>query len=212
MVEPGALETCHTEQPSEASKLVRTRAQRIPSRSRASAHKKTGYICADQPVHLHFSLATRRRTIHSGLPTTRPRLKLWGVFSPIRIRSLRTWPLLFVLTGCDQPVHCPQIAGVTRVVIGVWSSAGIQSDVEVTDPDRIRQLVDFANTRRNCSRPTTYTMPAGRTSVTFYRGATAESAIAAGPNFFVVGCGNSSGLRQATKQELSDFAALTSPR
>jgi hypothetical protein len=69
MVEPGALETCHTEQPSEASKLVRTRAQRIPSRSRASAHKKTGYICADQPVHLHFSLATRRRTIHSGLPT-----------------------------------------------------------------------------------------------------------------------------------------------
>ena len=72
MVEPGGLETCHTEQPSEASKLVRTRAQRIPSRSRASAHKKTGYIYADQPVHLHFSLATRRRTIHSVLPVTRP--------------------------------------------------------------------------------------------------------------------------------------------
>jgi hypothetical protein len=56
MVEPGALETCHTEQPSEASKLVRTRAQRIPSRSRASAHTKTGYICADQTVFSTFRL------------------------------------------------------------------------------------------------------------------------------------------------------------
>src|SRR5580692_11139359 len=72
MVEPGALETCHPEQPFEASKLVRTRAQRIPSRSRASAHTKTGYICADPTVYLHFSLATRRRTIHSGLPVLRP--------------------------------------------------------------------------------------------------------------------------------------------
>src|ERR1700684_2235303 len=71
MVEPGALETCHTEQPSEASKLVRTRVQRIPSRSRASAHTKTGYICADPTARLHFSLATRPRTIHSVSPTIR---------------------------------------------------------------------------------------------------------------------------------------------
>lgn len=47
MVEPGAFETCHSEQPAEASKLVRPAAQRIPSRSRASALSKTGYICAD---------------------------------------------------------------------------------------------------------------------------------------------------------------------
>src|SRR5579862_4835115 len=39
---------------------------------RAFAHKKTGYICADQPV-IHFSLAVRRRTIHSEMSTTRPR-------------------------------------------------------------------------------------------------------------------------------------------
>ena len=56
MVEPVALETCHTEQPPEASKLVRTRAQRIPSRSRAPAHIKTGYICADPTVILTFRL------------------------------------------------------------------------------------------------------------------------------------------------------------
>ena len=56
MVEPGALETCHSEQPFEASKLVRTRAQRIPSRSRASAQSKTGYICADPTVIFTFRL------------------------------------------------------------------------------------------------------------------------------------------------------------
>jgi hypothetical protein len=56
MVEPGALETCHSEQPSEASKLVRTKAQRIPSRSRASAHTKAGYISADHTVTFTFRL------------------------------------------------------------------------------------------------------------------------------------------------------------
>jgi hypothetical protein len=128
----------------------------------------------------------------------------------MRIRSLSTWPLLLALTGCDKPVHCPQIVGVNRVVISVWSSPGIQKDVEVTDPDRIRNLVDFANARRKCSRPQTYTMPSGSVSVTFYRGVTAESAIGAGANFFDIGCGHSSGLRQASKQELSEFAELTS--
>lgn len=56
MVEPGVLETCNSEKPSEAVKLGRTRAQRIPSRSRASAHSKTGYICADQNVIFTFRL------------------------------------------------------------------------------------------------------------------------------------------------------------
>jgi len=57
-VEPGALETCCTEKPFEAAKLSRTRAQRIPSRSRASAHSKTGYIGADQPPSSLFACST----------------------------------------------------------------------------------------------------------------------------------------------------------
>src|ERR1700728_69218 len=56
MVEPGTLEICHTEQPFEASKLVRTRTQRIPSRSRAWAQSKTGYICADPTAIFTFRL------------------------------------------------------------------------------------------------------------------------------------------------------------
>jgi len=87
MVEPGALETCHPEQPFEASKLVRTRAQRIPSRSRALAHTKAGYICADPTARLHFSLATRRRTIHSGLPTSMWVFCQGGQRCPGRVRE-----------------------------------------------------------------------------------------------------------------------------
>jgi hypothetical protein len=56
MVEPAALETCNSEKPFEAVKLGRTRVQRIPSRSRASAHTKTGYICADQTFIFAFRL------------------------------------------------------------------------------------------------------------------------------------------------------------
>lgn len=134
-----------------------------------------------------------------------------GFYPDMPIRSLWIWLLLLMLAGCDRPVHCPPIAGVTRVVIDGWSSTGIQRDVEVTDSEQIRRLIDFANSRRNCSMATTYTMPAGETSVIFYRGATAETAIGAGPNFFVVSCGPSRGLRHATKQELSAFAALTRP-
>jgi hypothetical protein len=59
MVEPGALETCLPEKPSEAWNVVRTRTQRIPSRSRAPAHTKTGYICAGQNVISTFRLQQR---------------------------------------------------------------------------------------------------------------------------------------------------------
>jgi hypothetical protein len=125
-------------------------------------------------------------------------------------RSLWISALVLVLTACDRSVHCPPIDGATRVVIEVWSSAGTPRDVQVTDSERIRHLMDFANERRNCSTPTTYTMPAPRTNVTFYRSSTAEGSIGAGANFFLVGCGNLRGLRHATEEELSAFGALTS--
>jgi hypothetical protein len=56
MVEPGTLATCNTEKPFEAAKVDRTRAQRIPSRSRASAQSKIG---ADQTVTFTFRLRQR---------------------------------------------------------------------------------------------------------------------------------------------------------
>jgi hypothetical protein len=45
MVEPGMLETCHTEKPFEAVKPGRTSVQRIPSRSRA--------VCSVSDLYRH---------------------------------------------------------------------------------------------------------------------------------------------------------------
>ena len=63
-VEPGALQTRYSEQAFEAVLLAGTRAQRIPSCAQSICSQKAGYICADHPV-IYFSLAARRRTIHS---------------------------------------------------------------------------------------------------------------------------------------------------
>ena len=43
---------------------------------------KAGYIRADQFCHPHFSLAKRRRTIHSGLATNRPESQKTASLSP----------------------------------------------------------------------------------------------------------------------------------
>jgi hypothetical protein len=51
--------------PSKAATLKRTRAQRIPFRPGVPTPTKAGYIRADQFCLPHFSLAKRRRTIHS---------------------------------------------------------------------------------------------------------------------------------------------------
>ena len=70
-VEPGVLETCYTEQALEAVKLVRTRARRIPSSAQSNCSTR-GRIHLRRPTcQLHFSLAARRRTIHSVLPSSR---------------------------------------------------------------------------------------------------------------------------------------------
>jgi hypothetical protein len=122
----------------------------------------------------------------------RSRLNGAGFVSDMLVGSLWISPLVLMLTGCDRPVHCPTIAGATRVVIEVWSSTGTPRDVQVNDPERIRHLMDFANVRRNCSTPTTYTMPGPRKNVIFYRSSTAEGAIGAGANFFL-------GLNTATR-------------
>jgi hypothetical protein len=60
------------------------------------------------------------------------------------------------------------------------------SDRVITDPDQLRRLVAFANARRQCSTPTTYTMPAPQTNAIFYGYSNFIGSIGAGPNFFIV--------------------------
>ena len=86
---PALSKTCNPEKSSKTALLNRKRAQRIPSWPGALCSNK-GRIHLRRPTcHFHFSLATRRRTIPSGLPTTHP--ELTGVLrSPILNRCRRT--------------------------------------------------------------------------------------------------------------------------
>jgi hypothetical protein len=57
---------------SKTENLNWTRAKRIPSRPGVVKHpNKAEYIRADLTCYSHFSLATRRRTIHIEIPTSR---------------------------------------------------------------------------------------------------------------------------------------------
>src|SRR5260370_38069061 len=84
-VEPGALETCKQEKPFKAASLSRTRTQRIPSRPGALCSNE-GRIHLRRPTcHPHFSLATKRRTIHSSLPPNREPSRHFNDMDVIRL-------------------------------------------------------------------------------------------------------------------------------
>jgi hypothetical protein len=101
---------------------------------------------------------------------------------------------------------CVPIGFVTRVVVS--SENQTAPNRVIADPERIRQLTAFANARRKCSKPTTYTMPAPRITATFYNKDEFLSAIGAGPNFFFVACPHWRGIRNAADPELKDFKSL----
>lgn len=127
------------------------------------------------------------------------------------VRSLWILPLVLCLTSCDHSLRCAPIQAATHVVVrSVSSPSGVAADRDVADPSLLRQLMDFANAHRTCSKPETYTMPAPTTNVMFYRGSVYEGAIGAGGNFLFVGCESASGIRPATDEELKSFAYLTS--
>jgi hypothetical protein len=101
---------------------------------------------------------------------------------------------------------CAPIGLATRVV--VYSQNKTAPDRVITDPERIRQLTTFANARRKCWQPTTYTMPAPQITAAFYNKDAFLSEIGAGSNFFSVACPLWHGIRNATDPELKDFKWL----
>jgi hypothetical protein len=113
--------------------------------------------------------------------------------------------LLLAVEGCSTSIGCGPIEASNRVTI---HADGHLPDREVTAPGQIATLVAFANARRDCSKPNTYTMPAPRTTVTFYRDSTFLGGLGAGSNFFSVACPKGNGLRPASGDELSAFAQL----
>lgn len=108
---------------------------------------------------------------------------------------------------------CVPISGATRAVV---QSEGIpRSGYTIADPVHVRDLIAFANARREVSRPSLSTMPAPEITAVFYNGTDFVGAIGAGSNFFFVSCSfffvscsNWKGVRGATAAEIAEFKRL----
>jgi len=103
---------------------------------------------------------------------------------------------------------CVPISGATRVVVQSSSQGTPRSDYVITDPVRVRDLIAFANARREVSKPSLSTMPAPQITAAFYNGTDFVGAIGARSNFFFVSCPNWKGVREATAAEIGDFKRL----
>jgi hypothetical protein len=112
-----------------------------------------------------------------------------------------------VLSGChlaERSGTCAPIQDVTKAVI----HDGRGEDRLLTDPQQIRRLMVFANARREVSQPRLYTMPAPRTTATFYRNADFVGSIGEGTNFFFVSSPHWKGTRKAATPEIDEFDQL----
>ena len=116
------------------------------------------------------------------------------------------------LIGChpgERLGTCAPVQGATRVVIHVAQDGNAQrTDRIVTDPEQIRQLIVFANARRDVFQPQLYTMPAPRITATFYENAECVGSVGEGPNFFFVSCPHWNGIRKASESEVIQFRRL----
>jgi hypothetical protein len=116
------------------------------------------------------------------------------------------------LIGChtgERLGTCAPVQGATRVVIDVAQDGNAQrTDRIVTDPKQIRQLIVFANARRDVFQPELYTMPAPRITATFYENAEFGGSIGAGLNSLFVSCPHWRGIRKASESEVSQFKRL----
>jgi hypothetical protein len=125
---------------------------------------------------------------------------------------------VMVMGGChstERSGACAPVSTVTRVIVRIASHEGVpNSEYVITDPERVRQLIAFANERRRVSQPSLYTMPAPVLTAAFYDQADFLGAIGAGPNFFFVSCSEWRGVRgDATEDEIGDFKRrIASPR
>ena len=102
---------------------------------------------------------------------------------------------------------CAPIGTATRIVVrSVHGTTG--SDPIITDPIRVHALAVFANSRRESSQPSLYTMPAPQIRAAFYDGDDLLGVIGAGPNFLFVSCANWKGIREASPTEVETFKTL----
>jgi hypothetical protein len=131
------------------------------------------------------------------------------------ISGKHTGRLLLVLACLMPVVSChrpPETSGICEVLnVDVVDVSYKPLEYVVTDPDRIRKLITFANARREASRPTRSPMPTPRLSVALYDKTKFVGAIGSGSNFLYVGCPDWEGNRPATEPEVAEFERLGRP-
>jgi hypothetical protein len=128
-----------------------------------------------------------------------------------RLRLFAIACCTIVLGAChstERSGTCVPISGATRAVVQSSSQRSPRSDYVIIDPVRVRDLIAFANARREVSRPSLSTMPAPEITAVFYNGTDSVGAIGAGSNFFFVSCQNWKGVREATAAEIAEFRRL----
>jgi hypothetical protein len=110
------------------------------------------------------------------------------------------------MSACHQSElsgTCAPISSATRVEV----RAG-HFDYVISDPVRVRDLVAFANGRREASQSVLYTPPAPQTTAAFYEGNHFLGAFGVGSDFFFVSCEKWKGTRSATLDEITSFQMM----
>ena len=118
--------------------------------------------------------------------------------------------LIATFAACNrtqQGVSCAPLANVTLIRISESGNTQPRQS-EISDPYRIRALVDFANGRRAGFSARRKGLPAATTSATFYHGAQPLLTFAAGANFFSLSCAGYAGVQEANRVQIAEFERL----
>lgn len=142
----------------------------------------------------------------------KPRSNAVGYGTHLRWIYISLFAIVLVLGAyhlSDRSRTCASINAATQVVVH-FTADGTRatSDIIITDPERIHQLIAFVNARRRVSQPQTYTMPSPQITATFYEKGRFVVMMGCGQNYLSVACAHWHGLRRATDAEIRDFKQL----
>jgi len=123
--------------------------------------------------------------------------------------ALLLWAPTVLENSCvpDAPVEnvCPPIERANRVLIQGFAPDLRYVNYNVTDPEQLRRLTDFANLRQAIVQPGLNNPASVRVTATFYHGYEQLGAFGLGQDFFYVYRKERMGTRPASGGELFEF-------
>ena len=100
---------------------------------------------------------------------------------------------------------CPPIERENRVLIQGLTADSRYVNYNVTDPEKLRQLTDFANLRQTIVQPGLNNPSSVRVRAVFYHDYEQLGVFGLGDDFFYVTCKDRNGTRPASAGELFEF-------